>query len=77
MRDALHGFGRQQLSERKHQAARLVLEGHSTESTARNLTISPDTVWVHRKHIYAKLNISSQAELFWTFLEHIKKSTHP
>ena len=72
VRDALHSFGRDNLSERERQVARLILEGHSTESIARNLTISPDTVWVHRKHIYAKLNISSQAELFWTFLEHLK-----
>jgi DNA-binding CsgD family transcriptional regulator len=45
-----------------------VLQGHSTESIARHLDISPGTVKIHRKNIYRKLGISTQAQLFASFL---------
>jgi DNA-binding CsgD family transcriptional regulator len=32
------------------------------------LSLSPNTVKVHRRQLYSKLNISSQAELFCLFL---------
>jgi DNA-binding CsgD family transcriptional regulator len=56
------------LTPRERETVMLILKGHSTASIAMVLSLSPDTVKVHRRHIYAKLNISSQAELFHTFL---------
>ncbi|WP_232059314.1 LuxR C-terminal-related transcriptional regulator [Kineobactrum salinum] len=47
----------------------LVLHGHSTRTLAEKLSISVETVKLHRKHAYAKLEISSQAELFYLFLD--------
>ncbi len=64
-------FGRDHLSERECEVIRLILKGHSSKSIARVLDISPDTVKVHRKRFHAKLNVSSQAELFSLFLDAI------
>ena len=46
-----------------------MLHGHSTKSIASRLGISVETVKLHRKHAYAKLEVSSQAELFYLFLD--------
>lgn len=58
----------ERLSEREHQVARLFLQGHSAVAIADQLCISPGTVKNHRKNIYGKLAINSQAELFQLFL---------
>jgi len=52
------------LTHREIEVANLILRGHSSLSMAYTLDISVETVKVHRRHIYRKLNISSQAELF-------------
>lgn len=62
-------FGREFLSERECEVVRLILKGHSSKSIARVLDISPDTVKVHRKRFHAKLEVTSQAELFSLFLQ--------
>jgi DNA-binding CsgD family transcriptional regulator len=56
------------LTAREQQVVTLLLEGHSSPSLAANLGLSPETVRVHRRHIYRKLGVSSQAELFHWFL---------
>jgi DNA-binding CsgD family transcriptional regulator len=56
------------LTSREAQVVNLILEGHSTKSLAAQLAISTETVRVHRRHIYAKLSVSSQAQLFHWFL---------
>jgi len=59
------------LTKREQEIVTLILKGHSTLSIAEVLSLSRDTVKVHRRKIYAKLQISSQAELFRVFmLEH-------
>lgn len=45
-----------------------ILKGHSTPSISLQLGLSPKTVKVHRRNIYSKLGISSQAELFRMFM---------
>ena len=45
----------------------LILLGHSSPSASLILGNSPATTKVHRRNIYRKLNISSQAQLFATF----------
>lgn len=62
--DKLQTFGADVLSPREAQIIRLILLGHSTPSAAAYLGIADGTVKVHRHHAYAKLGISSQAELF-------------
>ncbi|GIS02006.1 MAG: hypothetical protein CM15mP103_05570 [Gammaproteobacteria bacterium] len=46
-----------------------MLLGNSTRLVADKLGISAETVKLHRKHAYAKLDISSQAELFYLFVD--------
>ncbi|MFO1175048.1 MAG: LuxR C-terminal-related transcriptional regulator [Paracoccaceae bacterium] len=65
---AFERFQTSKLSTREAAIVRLMLKGHSTKSMARLLGNSPETVKVHRKRIYAKLQISSQGELFSMFL---------
>jgi len=52
------------LSPRQAEVALYILQGHSSLSISLNLDISKETVKVFRKQLYAKCNISSQAELF-------------
>jgi len=66
---ALEAFGSSQLTDRETQVINLVLHGHSTKTVADKLSISMETVKLHRKHAYAKLGIGSQAELFYLFLD--------
>lgn len=57
------------LTARELEIARLMLSGGSGKEIARRLGISAETVKVHRKHIYGKLGIKSQSELFALFLQ--------
>lgn len=68
---AFDSFGRASLTAREREIVRLLLAGHSTKSAAQELAISDGTVKVHRKHIYQRLEISSQSQLFRLFLEHV------
>ena len=56
------------LTQREAQVVNLMLEGHSARAIGAALKISGETVRVHRRHIYEKLGLSSQAELFRWFL---------
>ncbi len=64
MEDQFETFGADVLSPREAEIVRLILQGHSSPSAADFLGISEGTVKVHRHHAYAKLGISSQAQLF-------------
>jgi DNA-binding CsgD family transcriptional regulator len=68
---ALGAFGSSLLTERETQVINLVLHGHSTRTLAEKLSISMETVKLHRKHAYAKLEVRSQAELFYLFLDSV------
>ncbi|MDR5865171.1 helix-turn-helix transcriptional regulator [Halomonas koreensis] len=68
---AFDSFGQETLTQREREIVRLLLAGHSTKSAARELDISDGTVKVHRKHIYQRLEISSQSQLFRLFLDHV------
>ena len=71
LEDTLETFAADVLSPREAQIVRLILLGHSTPSAAAYLGISEGTVKVHRHHAYAKLGISSQAELFSMATRHL------
>jgi DNA-binding CsgD family transcriptional regulator len=62
-------FGDGILTPREREVAEFTLKGHSAESVGQLLNISPGTVRIHRRNIYAKLRINSQGELFSRFLE--------
>lgn len=69
IQSAFMSFGSECLTEREREIAHLMLRGHSIKSSAQSLQISPETVRMHRKNIYTKLAISSQAELFALFID--------
>jgi DNA-binding NarL/FixJ family response regulator len=51
------------LTPAEQEVVRLVSEGLRNDAIARRLFIAPGTVKVHLSHIFAKLSISSRAEL--------------
>jgi DNA-binding NarL/FixJ family response regulator len=50
------------LSPREVQILRLLADGHSYKTAAAELSISPDTVRFHIRHIYEKLHVHSKSE---------------
>ncbi|MEM7294667.1 MAG: helix-turn-helix transcriptional regulator [Pseudomonadota bacterium] len=67
----LAGFGASTLTKRERQITQLLLRGHSAKSVARELRIAPGTVMVHKRNLFAKLNITSQYELFSMFISEL------
>lgn len=61
-------FGGSVLSYREAEIISHILSGHSSESIALRLGITTGTVKIHRRNAYARLGVSSQAELFHAFL---------
>ena len=61
-------FGRNLLTPREAEIVEYTLKGHSAESTGAALGIATGTVRIHRRNIYGKLGVSSQGELFSTFI---------
>lgn len=74
---AISRFGSSVLTPRECDVARLILRGHSSKSTAPRLGISPDTVKLHRRNLYAKLGIGSQTELFSLFIDSVSSAKDP
>ncbi|NWL80425.1 LuxR family transcriptional regulator [Pseudomonas taiwanensis] len=72
VRNAFDQFGHEVLSPRERQVARLVLQGNTNSSIAELLGIQRGTVKVHRKNLYDKLEIGSQAELLAVFIRELK-----
>lgn len=73
LRDVLERENSIQLSPRQAEVAMLILRGHSSLSIGLNLDISTQTVKVFRRQLYAKCNISSQAELFAMMMPLVSK----
>lgn len=71
---ALTRFGSSLLTERECLVAQYMLRGHSVRSLAERLGISEDTVKTHRKHLYAKLDIAKQSELFSLFIDSVAQA---
>jgi DNA-binding CsgD family transcriptional regulator len=75
---AFTNFGRSLLTTRECEVVSLVLRGHSSDSISKALGIAPGTVKIHRRNIYAKLGISSQAKLFSLFISALSSRVdHP
>lgn len=71
VRAAFEQFGARLLTSREQEIVQLLLRGHSSASVAEQLAISPGTVKIHRKNLYAKLGIGSQAELLGLFIREL------
>lgn len=71
---ALTQFGSSLLTERECLVAQYMLRGHSIRSLAERLGISEDTVKTHRKHVYSKLDIAKQSELFSLFIASVAQA---
>lgn len=69
LEEALRLRGTTPLTNREVEVALLILGGHSTKGVARELAISLETAKVHRRNLYAKLGVSSQAALFLLFAD--------
>jgi len=65
---ALESFGTSMLTERENQMVQLILHGYSSKAIAEKLHISVETVKLHRKNAYAKLDLGTQGELFNLFI---------
>lgn len=67
-------FGETLLTQREREITQLLLRGHSAKSVAQELRISPGTVMVHKRNLFAKLGITSQFELFSRFIDDLSRS---
>ncbi|MCP2073245.1 UNVERIFIED_ORG: DNA-binding CsgD family transcriptional regulator [Pseudomonas lini] len=56
-----------QITAREKDVLKLLLSGFSNKEIAGKLSLSAETIKVHRRNIYTKLNIKSQSELFTRF----------
>lgn len=65
---AFQAFGSSILSPREKSVLELMLRGYSTASSAEKLSIAIETLRRHRKSIYRKLDVCSQADLFSLFI---------
>ena len=62
-------FGTEILTPREHDVSLLMMQGYSVKSIAGHLSVGDETVKMHRKNIYAKLEVSSQPELMALFID--------
>jgi len=73
---ALASFGQSVLTPRECKILQLILHGYAIKVIAQKLENSLETIKHHRKNIYLKLDISSQAELFYLFITSLKAMPH-
>jgi DNA-binding CsgD family transcriptional regulator len=62
-------FGTQILTPREHDVTLLMLQGYSVKAIAMHLGIGDETIKMHRKNIYSKLDVGSQSELLALFID--------
>ena len=72
--ECFENFGDETLTQREREITQLLLRGHSSKSIARELGIAPGTVMVHKRNLFAKLGITSQYELFSSFIDALSAS---
>nr|WP_317615740.1 LuxR C-terminal-related transcriptional regulator [Pseudomonas putida] len=73
LEDAFVDILQGQLTETQRHVAKLILQGHSSQSISRALGISEGTVKVHRHNIWQRLGIAGNAELFRLFIGYLTK----
>lgn len=72
---AFANFGLKVLTPREREVVEFTLKGHSADATGLIMNIAAGTVRIHRRNIYAKLGISSQGELFASFISALSESS--
>lgn len=65
---AMESFGSNLLTRRESEIISMILHGHAGKNIAADLGISLETVKLHRRNAYSKLQVKSQAELFYAFI---------
>lgn len=68
---ALDCFGNSLLTDRECQMVGMILHGYSNKAISERLNISVETVKLHRKNAYAKLDVKTIGELFNLFLDSV------
>lgn len=68
VQSTIENFGSSLLTQRERQVLFYLISGYSSALTAQRLTTTEGTIKIHRKNIYRKLDIGSQAELFSLFI---------
>jgi DNA-binding CsgD family transcriptional regulator len=74
---ALSAFLREQLTPRERDIVHLVLAGYPSSKIAERLNLSLNTIKNHRKRMYAKLDITTERELFLNFVNFIIAGPRP
>ena len=72
--ECFESFGQKELTKREREITQLLLRGHSSKSIARVLGIAPGTVMVHKRNLFSKLGITSQYELFSSFIDALSQT---
>ena len=68
VQSTIENFARSLLTQRERQVLFYMISGYSSALTAQRLATTEGTIKIHRKNIYRKLDIGSQAELFSLFI---------
>lgn len=68
---ALDCFGKSLLTDRECQIMGMILHGYSNKAISERLNISIETVKLHRKNAYGKLDVNTIGELFNLFLDSV------
>jgi DNA-binding CsgD family transcriptional regulator len=76
VRNVIRNLKDQALTAREIDIVELSIKGHSSKSIAQLLAITEGTVINHKRHIYEKLGINSQSQLFHLFLQALYGITH-
>ncbi|MFD1329193.1 helix-turn-helix transcriptional regulator [Mycoplana ramosa] len=61
------------VSKREHEIICAIIDGYPTRTVAERLGCALETVKVHKKRIYNKLDITTEREIFLLFLEHLQR----
>jgi DNA-binding CsgD family transcriptional regulator len=68
VQSTIENFASSLLTQRERQVLFFMISGYSSTLTAQRLNTTEGTIKIHRKNIYRKLDIGSQAELFSLFI---------
>ena len=68
VQSTIENFASSLLTQRERQVLFYLISGYSSALTAQRLNATEGTIKIHRKNIYRKLDIGSQAELFSLFI---------